>query len=388
MNLLFVTARFPYPPLKGDKIISYQRLKYFSKKHKITLLSFSDSNDDKNYIEKVSKYCQEIHIIPLKKSESYLNLIIKGLISNEPLQILYYQSKAFHKKLDELLKKNNYDLVHGFMLRISPYILGHTKCPKIIEFIDSMELNMYRQASLEKGFKKWLFREEAKRLALYEKKNASKFDYTIVVSEIDKNAIGGNNLKVAPLGVDTDVFKPKNIDKEDGLIIFTGNMKYFPNERAAIYFSTYIFPLIKEKMPNVKFWIIVKGASRRVRRLENDSIKVLGFVDCMADYINRALVSVVSMESGSGMQFKILEAMACGVPVVATPMAKGDIKLNEDDGLFLADRPDIFADKVVNVMTDKNLQKSISQRAPQAIKDKYSWEASNLIIEDIYRRVY
>ena len=386
MKVLFITARFPYPPIKGDKAIPYYRLKHLSKNHEITLLSFAEDDIDKIHFEEISKYCKEVYVIPFKRGWAFLNLMLNG-ISKVPLQVLYYKSKNFKSKVEELLKENKYDLIHAFMLRIAPYISEYKGCPKIIEFIDSMELNMKTRASLEKGFKKWIFMEEANRLSQYEKTIAKKFDYVTVVSNIDKDVIDGNNIVVTPLGVDTQIFYSNGIEKKDeNLIIFTGNMGYFHNEMAVLYFVENIFPIVQGRIQNVKFWIIGRGVSRRVKKLEKDkkSIRVLGWVDSMPDYINRATVFVCPLRSSSVMQFKILEALSCGVPVVTTSIGKGDINLNEEDGLFVADEPEKFADKVIEIIMDKDLQKNIVQKAPKAIKDKYSWESSNLIIEKIY----
>ncbi len=386
MKILFVTARFPFPIVKGDKTIPYYRLKHLSKKHEITLLSFSDSTIDKNHFDEVARYCREIYVVPLRKREAYLNLMFKGF-SNTPLQVLYYRSKNFKSKLEELLRGEKYDLIHAFMLRIAPYISEYKGCPKIIELIDSMELNMRRRAFLERSFKKWIFMEEVKRLSNYEKVMVKKFDFAIVVSNIDKELIGEDNIVVNSNGVDTQIFYPKGIESRDeNLIIFTGNMGYFPNEMAVLYFVENIFPLIQRKHQNAKFWIVGDGASNKIKRLEksNNLIRVSGFVDSMADYINCAAVSVCPMKAGSGMQFKILEALACGVPVVTTSIGKGDINLEEEDGLFVADEPEKFADKVLEVLMNEDLQKNIAQKVPEVIKDKYSWESSNLIIEKIY----
>ncbi|WP_298199966.1 glycosyltransferase [Desulfosporosinus sp.] len=386
MKSLFITARFPYPPIKGDKVVSYYRLKHLSKKYEITLLSFAEDIIDRKHFEEVSIYCKEIHIVPLIKSEAYLNLMLNGL-GNVPLQVAYYKSKGFESKLKELLEINKYDLIHVFMLRMAHYVTKYNDCPKIIELIDSMELNMQRRASLEKGIKKIIFKEEARRVSTYEKEMAMRFDFATVVSDIDKKIIGNGNTHVIPIGVDTSFFSPKiNSNKDENLIVFTGNMGYFPNERAVLYFINEIFPLIKKRHSNVKFWVIGGGVSNRVKRLENDSIKVLGFVNSMAEHINRASVSVAPLQngSGSGMYFKILEALACGVPVVTTSIGKGVINLNEEEGLFVADEPEKFADKVLEILMNKDLQNNIAQKAPEAIKNKYSWESSNLRIEKIY----
>jgi polysaccharide biosynthesis protein PslH len=114
---------------------------------------------------------------------------------------------------------------------------------------------------------------------------------------------------------------------------------------------------------------------------------VVGFVGSIADYINKAAVSVCPANSGSGIQNKILEALACGVPVVATSLAKGDIRLDENDGIFVSDTADSFADKVIEIMTDIHLQNAIKKRAPLAVQKNYSWEKSNITVENIYFKI-
>ena len=391
MKLLYITPRFPYPPIKGDQAIIFQRLKHFSKKHEITLLSISDNNIDKKTWRKVSEYCRDIHIITSKRTERYKNLIFYGLFSNIPFQVLYFHSKIFGRKLEKLLSENKYSLIHAFTLRMAPYVSEYAGCPKMLELIDSQELNMRRREAIEKGIKKWVIKEELRRVSVHEKDMAKKFDYAVVVSSIDASTIGGGNIVVNPIGVDIQEFHPKTLKKvHDNLIIFTGNMGYFPNEKAVLYFVKEMFPLIQRKKPNAIFWVVGGGTSHDVKQLEkkNRGVKVLGFVNSMADCISRAVVSVSPMTAGSGIQFKILEALACGVPVVATSLAKGGIELNEDEGLFVADEARVFAGKVVEIMSDTKIRESIGQKAPQAIKDKYSWERSNLILEEIYSELF
>jgi len=386
LKILFITARFPFPPLTGDKSIPYQRLKHLSRKHDITLLSFSDDLRDSEYSEEIRKYCTDIHVVSLRRAQAYGNLM-SGMFGHTPFQVLYYRSNRFKTALNELLRENRYDLIHAFMLRIAPYTSEYRQCPKIIELIDSMALNMRRRASLENGIRKLIFTEEARRVSRYEAEVAERFDRAVVVSDIDAKAIGADNIVVAPLGVDLQHFFPGSLNARDGnLIIFTGNMRYFPNEMALLYFTRDIFPLIQKRRPGAKFWVIGAAPSRAIRQLEraNRAIRVLGFVDSMCAHISLASVSVCPMLAGSGMQFKILEALACGVPVVATSVAKGDIKLGEGDGLFVADQPAVFADKVIRTMIDTKLRENIASRAPEAVQEKYSWRRSNLAIDRIY----
>jgi len=386
MRVLFLTARFPYPPLKGDKIVSYQRLKHLSRNHQITLLSFWDDTLKRQDLAEIEKLCHDVQTIPLRRTEVYSNLMLGGF-ADTPFQVLYHRSRAFQRKLSELLAHNTFDLLHVFMLRIAPYVAEYTGCPKLLELIDSMELNMERRASFERGVKRMLFREEARRLAGYERRLAEKFDRAIVVSDVDARVIGTRNMEVSPLGIDFQQFYPQPAKAEvNPLIVFTGNMGYFPNENAVLYFANDVFPRVQTRVPGARFWVVGGGPSARLKRLEdaNKAIRVVGFVDSMSEYINRAAVSVCPMLAGSGMQFKILEALACGVPVVATSVAKGDIRVSQDEGLLIADDPLSFADKVAEVIENGQRQKEDALRARETLKRRYSWPRCNAIIDRIY----
>jgi sugar transferase (PEP-CTERM/EpsH1 system associated) len=386
MRVLFLTARFPYPPLKGDKIVSYQRLKHLSRSHEITLLSFCDGTLTSRDLAEVGKFCRDVHTVPLRKTEMYSNLL-RGGLGNTPFQVLYHQSRAFQRRLGELLTDGTFDLLHVFMLRIAPYVADYAGCPKLLELIDSMELNMERRASFERGIGRMLFQEETRRLVGYERRLAERFDRAVVVSDVDAQVIGARNLEVSPLGIDFQQFYPQRVaDGADPLIVFTGNMAYFPNENAVLYFANDVFPRIQRRMPEARFRVVGGGPSPRLRRLEdaNKAIRVVGFVDSMCEHINRAAVSVCPMLAGSGMQFKILEALACGVPVVATSVAKGDIRISEEEGLLIADDPVTFADKVVGIIENGRQEKNAALRAREILKRRYSWPQCNAVIDRIY----
>jgi glycosyltransferase involved in cell wall biosynthesis len=286
-----------------------------------------------------------------------------------------------------LLARNTFDLRHVFMLRMAPYVADYTDCPRLLELIDSMELNMQRRAAFEKGIRKMLFREEARRLSEYERQLAERFDRAVVVSEVDAQVIHACNLRVSPLGVDFQQFYPRPVRNGTGpLIVFTGNMQYFPNEDAVLYFAREVFPRIQRKVPAARFCVVGGGPSPRLRQLEqtNKAICVSGFVESMPEHISAASVSVCPMRVGSGMQFKLLEALACGVPVVATSLAKGDIRISEEEGLFVADDPITFADKVVAVLADVPRQREAARRARAILERRYSWRQCNAVIDQIY----
>ena len=169
MKLLFVTTRFPYPPIKGDQVVSYHRLRILSRRHQITLLSFYDHPDELKYVDALRDFCDSIHVVHRSKLESLLNMAI-GLIGTTPLQVLYYKSVKFQRELFKLINEYHFDMVHGVLLRLSPYFesLNVHGQPILLEIVDSMQLNLERNLILERGWKRILWQEEFRRMKKYE----------------------------------------------------------------------------------------------------------------------------------------------------------------------------------------------------------------------------
>jgi glycosyltransferase involved in cell wall biosynthesis len=388
MKILFATARFPYPLTKGDKIVSYQRLRYLSKKHEITLVSFIDGRIKEEDLREVKKYCREIYLVAHKKSEIIKNIIL-NFYKNLPFQVLYYKSKNFQRIITAILNSENYDCIHVFMSRIIQYFKETTTVPIILELIDSMGLNMLNRSKRENGVKKLFFEVEAKRIGEYERAVLKKVDVGIVVSEIDKNFIGDKKIVVVPNGVDVSIFTSiKVASRRDNVILFFGNMGYFSNKIAVIYFLDKIWPLVKKECSSVEFHIAGYSAKVLKRYVGADRrVRIFDSVINIVDYIQRSTVAVCPMLAGSGMQNKILEALACGIPVVATPLGKGDIRISEEEGLFVENMPQKFAQRVIILLRNRNYRKKLSAIANNSIRNNYSWERNNFEIEQIYSKL-
>ncbi len=387
MRILFVTPRFPYPLLKGDKLRTYYFVKYLNKRgHKISLLSFIEHEKEKYYLHELSKYCELIETVLLPRWKSYLNMAF-SVFSKIPFQMKYYSSNLMAEKIRSMIKKDQYDIIHFVLSRITPYVNLVNNNPVVIDHIDSLSMNMQRRAGREKGIKKIVFYLEWQKVRLYEKNNHNFFKYSIVTSQVDKEYLNNTNIEVVPNGVDVEYFTPLDREKDIDLI-FTGNMGYFPNEDAVLYFSKEVFPFILKRRPDTNFFIVGINPSFKIKSLaDGKNIFVTGYVGDLRDYLNRARVSVCPMMSGSGIQNKILEAMANGVPVVATSHAIGGIRANSDKDIIISDEPEEFSEHVLNLLEDNELCKRITLSAQQLVKEKYSWEASVTALESVYASV-
>jgi glycosyltransferase involved in cell wall biosynthesis len=313
-----------------------------------------------------------------------VNVALRGPFSSLPLQALYYRSNGFKKRIDELLAENSFDLIHAYMLRVAPY-LSDVAVPKILELIDSMQLNLERRVAMESIPKRWLFQEELRRIVHYEREIGGYFDQMIVVSEKDRMLIPSQKVTVIPLGVDTDLFKPNRKGYKEPVIVFSGNMGYTPNINAARWFVGECFPFIQKEIPTVSLIIAGANPSKEVCDLAHcNGITVTGFSKSMPEILAQASVAIAPMQSGSGMQFKILEAMACGLPVVTTTLGLGDIKAGPGEEICVADAAEEFAETVVMLLKSPKMADRIGRNAREFVMHHHCWGNNASKVEEIY----
>jgi sugar transferase (PEP-CTERM/EpsH1 system associated) len=387
MKILYVTARFPYPPLKGDQVVPWHRLRLLSKLHDITLLTFYESEDQLTHLPRLQEYCEAVHLVKLKVSTSMLSVALRAAVSSDPMQVSYYKSLKFRQKLNELLLAKDFDVVHAFMLRIAPYV-SDISLPKILELNDSMQLNLQRRAERSGRLMKRLIREELGRITRMENALHHEFERLIVTSEKDREFIAGDNICVLPLGVDVDAFHPRPSTAKRTSIVFSGNMAYPPNVDAACWFVERCLPLVRAEIPEASMTIVGANPCKLVRDLgKKTGVEVRGFVESMSDALNESRVAVAPMRSGSGMQFKVLEAMACGIPVVATSLGVGDIKASPGVEIEVADNAEAFALQVKKLLRQPGLAHDIGHRGREFVLRHHNWSVAASHIESMYEQL-
>jgi sugar transferase (PEP-CTERM/EpsH1 system associated) len=384
MRLLFLTARMPYPPIRGDALVPFHRLKRLSRKHEITLLTFYESDKELDYLDKLEPFCSEIITVKHSRWVGLFNMMVSGLFNWLPFQVLYYKSRPFKMALEDLLAGGEFDLLHVHMLRIAEYGLSY-KIPKILEMIDSMDLNIQRRVSQESFPLSWLLGLELRRLRRYEAPAVRRYGRGVVVSALDRRHVGEDNVVDIPLGVDLQRFRPVLRLTKRKTIVFTGSMFYFPNENAILWFVKHCFAGIKKRVPDVELVVAGKDPGPAVLQLaEMEGVRVTGFVEDMEQTLHEARIAIAPMQSGSGMQFKILDAMACGIPVVATQLGVGAIQAKHGRDLLVADRPEDFINACVRLLEDDGLAERLRQSGRRLVEGVYTWEANVERIEQIY----
>lgn len=412
MRILFLCLRCPYPPQRGDRIRSYNFIKHLSKRHKVTLVFFAESDSDIEAVKELRPFCDRIEWVRFRPVFASLNTAVHCL-SRLPLQLHYWYNPDMQRKINHILSEGNFELIHAQLFRMGQYVTKTTGMTKILDLCDSLALNLSRRAELDCSPKRYLVKLEERRVRRYEVDIMNSFDYGTVVAKFDKDYLLNQdeslNLSVVPMGVDLEYFKPiqypleiavkqehtttnvqDDISKDHSRnLLFTGTMNYFPNSDAVIYFCNSILPLIQERLSDVKFYIVGNHPTEQVRRLaEQKGVVVTGYVEDIRPYFEKASVFVAPLRAGSGIQTKNLEAMAMGTPVVTSSIGAMGLEAEIGSELLIADAPDVFANKVIDLIENPDLRQNLANAGRKRVEESYDWHVLVDRLEQVYSNTY
>jgi sugar transferase (PEP-CTERM/EpsH1 system associated) len=399
MKLLFLAHRTPYPPNKGDKLRSFHLLCQLAKRHEVTLVYWVDDAKDINHTAFLESLCRSkvfaVWLNPFLAMCRALFSLLRGRSFSEG----YYHAKSFQIAVDEASRNGPFDAVFVFSSAVASYANGIETKTRIVDFVD-VDSDKWGQLAAVSGFP-WslLYCLEQKRLSRFEVEVSSWAQLNLFVSRADAELFkkqGGNGLiEVLPNGTDLDLHRlpydpvpfhaatSKNVaPRREARLIFVGTMNYYPNIDAVIYFARDIFPLIRRTCPRVVFEIVGRNPKRRVTQLGKlDGVRVLGEVADIRAHLLRADVSIAPMRLARGVQNKVLEAMAMGVPVVATPAAIQGIEVTDGEELLVGKNPEEFAAQVIRLLGDAALRKATIKRARHKMSQLYNWDAIGAKLE-------
>lgn len=374
MNILFLTSRLPFPPIGGDRVRSFQLLRHLSARHRITLVTFVENDDQLRAAAPYRELYHRIVSVPLSRAQSYFNCI-RGLASTEPLQAHYYKSPRMRAVLKEEFAHHAYDVALVHMIRMAPY-LDDIPVRKVVDLCDALALYHRRATKVSRSLRlsSFIHAVEAKRLGPYEARAIRKGDVTLFISPVDANYYPGLADRTAIIcnGVDVETFKFHPEPRDDRRLVYLGNMRTFQNTDAAVYFARDIFPLIRKSRADAVFYIVGNHPSKRVRALhDGKNIMVTGRVDSVVSHLAAAAVFVAPMRAFAGVQNKILESLAVGTPVVTTSIGAEGLAA---EMLTVADSPEDFARATLELMRDPALRQERSLAGREHVERFYSCE--------------
>jgi len=387
MRILFLAPRFPYPPLKGDQVRAYNQIRHLSRNHEIGLVALTDQPVTQNEREEVEKYCDVIEIVKTTKWRALFRAAVGFFIKKDSVNESYFSSPNFSVAIERVVSQLPPDVVHVQLVRLTRYAREVVDVGRSIDFIDALSLNLKRRVERAAPPISWFWREEMGRVRRLEEETLQQFESAFVTSAVDRahlcvDASASDcqgKVHVIPNGVDLDqfAFGPQS-KRESNTILFTGNMSYKPNIDAVKYFVNHIFGKIRAEREDVRFQIAGAKPTATVRALaRTDGVEVLGFVSSIADTLHRATLAVCPLQSGAGIQNKVLEAMATGTPVVSTSLAVAGVEGAKPGKHFvLADAKKAFSTAVLQLLDDEERRASMAAAGREFVESEYRWSAT------------
>ncbi len=370
----------------------YNTIKILSRRHSISLLSFIQQESEREHIPALAQYCRTLQVVLLPPSRSYLNCLL-NVPSSVPFQVAYFYSSEMRGRFKEMLAAERFDLVHAYLIRMAHYVVENARAvPTVLDLTDSISLYLKTFLDTTRNpLKKFLLFVEWSRMRAYERVLA-RFDRCLVCSALDKKAleeaVPEARLDIIPNGVDLSYLRPSTVAPDPHSIIYTGNMSYFPNTDGILYFYHEIFPYVKERVPDVKLYVVGQRPPGKVRDLARDSnVIVTGLVEDIRSYYLRSAVAICPIRFGAGTPFKVIESLALGVPVVSTAQGCAGLGVQGGRDILIADQPEEFAARVVELMENGALRNTLSANGREFVEREHDWEDIISRLEDIYGEV-
>ena len=393
-TLLFISPRFLYPPVKGEKIRGWNLLRHFATRYRVLLGCLVDDPADMAHYEVLRPFCDELVCFPIDKRRQK----IKSLASfrrGRPLMLDYNHHAGLAAWVKTVLAREHVDIAYLFSTPMAPYVLPFVtprQRPVLVLDMQDIDSEKWREYAITARFPMNLvWAREARTLLAYEIEAARACDLTFLVSAPECVAFRrlmpeiGDKLHAVEQGVDLDQFSPAHrfttpYKLPGPHIALVGNMDYWPNEDAAMWFATDILPILRRTHPTAEFAIIGANPTPRIRALADlQGVIVTGRVADVRPYVAHAAAAVVPLRIARGIQNKVLEAMALGRPVVVTPQAFEGVRAEAGRDLLVADSADAIAATIGDVLDGK--YPAIGVAARRAMEAGYSW-ASRMALLD------
>lgn len=408
MKILFIAQRIPYPANKGEKIRSFNQAKYLADLgHNIHIMSPIEDESEIAYCQQLAaldNFSCDYHLLPAKPLR-----LLTGLMKNESLSVANFYHTTLQKKIDNVLSTEAFDVVLCTSSAVAKYVFNSkvlatlAKKPKLLLDYMDLDSDKWQQYADKTAIPmKWVYQREAKLIARYELKVQQVFDAGFFIADAEvalfkKNAqqvlASSNNtmenIHTLGNGMNTQEFYPatKKPNNKAPVFIFTGVMDYKPNVDAVVWFVEECWPAILAELPQAEFIIAGMNPNTAVMNLQQyNGITITGFVDEILPYYHKADYFVAPFRLARGVQNKVLQAFACGLPVISTPMGAEGIECKDNQHILLADTPADFLTKVRQLETETTFKQQLIENALTLIQAEYSWQGKlsplQVIIEE------
>lgn len=392
MKLLVLLSRFPYPLDKGDKLRAYHQLRYLAGQgHNICLLALSDEPVGPEALAAVAPLCRGgLHVHRLSKVARGRGLLRALATAGQPLQVGYFYEKAAQRLVDKLMAEFRPDHVYCQLIRMAEYLRPHAGLrPMTLDYMDVFSAGMARRVATGAAWQRPVLALEAGRLAAYEAEAFGWFRHHTIISDQDRQLVqhpANGRIAIVPNGIGLDHFQPQPQAAKTHDLLFCGNMSYHPNVDAACWLAEEILPLVQRQHPTASLLVAGTTPSPRVQALaRRPGVVVSGWLPDIRTAYAQARVFVAPMRVGTGLQNKLLEAMAMQLPCVTTPLANNALRGTPGRHLLVAEGAPALADALTGLLADEAGAAQLAAAGRAFVAENYDWAAATQKLENLLR---
>ena len=385
VRLLFLSQRVPFPPNRGDKITTWRLVERLARHHEVTVMAFAHDEGDEQGAEALRAKGFETITVPLDlRRQKFRSL--PTLLTRTPMTLAVYGSNAMQAAVDEKMK--TMDGAYAYSSSMGAFLLGQDK-PWAMHFAELDSDKWLQYADRHRWPQSAVYRREWRLLEQFESQVADATIQNVFCTPLEQSIfqdrIPGHPSMVLRNGVDLEHFSPRPSEAEPEHLVFTGVMDYFPNIDGCIHFVKEVLPRVWAEFPGVRLSIVGSRPSKKILRLgATDGVEVTGFVDSTADWMARASIGVAPLRVGRGIQNKVLEAMAMGLPVVGTTSATQGVAAIHGRHYLVADRAEEQAHAIRGLLRDPEARTRLGLAARRFVEENHAWESVFAPLDDLF----
>jgi polysaccharide biosynthesis protein PslH len=384
MKILYIVPFVPW----AVKVRSFNLIPRLARKHEIHLVCVSSAAPTVEQNEWIRKYCREILYVQHSTLKGMIQCAA-ALPTRMPLRTEYCRSKKARAAVQLLYNELRPDVVYVEKWRALQFVPEEGNAPLVCDPTDSMTLYNRRLMRVGTWWERLVGWEEYRKFSRCEGQLARRANACVFCSRVDMECVKEQapevRYELLPNGVDCEkYFFKEECEEEPGTLVFTGSFKYRPNFHAVKYFLEKIFPEIRKQVPEAKFVAVGNGAGEVLARFRGRvGFEAVDFVPDLRPYLAKAAVVVAPLTVGAGVSNKLAEGFAVGTPVVATPLACGDLPVKNGEHLLIGTSAREFAEHVVRLLRDAGLRRQMAARARRLAEEQYDWETVSQKMETV-----